>query len=298
MGVFLDAAYKILLEAQEPLSARDITERAVGCGYLVSLGKTPWQTMKSKLSTDILRRGDASRFMRSGQGRFALREWEAIAEYTADRYQKALFDEDIIVFPASSLPKYAPHRGIHQLDLAALIAETTTMRRAAAEDDLDVVQLVSAFIVRDGDRVLTHKRTKRLPESRLHGFYSLTFGGHLNPDDISPLFNISRAEQWAPWLMRELGEELKIRGGTLKLVYRGLLYDDSRPVSRQHVGVTYEVITEHAHFRIGERGFLTDAKFETLRDVRARADDFENWSQMLLAAMEASWQIVAPSGRT
>lgn len=299
MAIFLDAAYKILRDANEPLSAREITERAATRGYLTTGGKTPWQTMKSKLSTDILRRGEASRFMRSGQGRFALREWNAIGEYVADRYQKALFDEDIVVFPATSLSKYAPFPGIHQIDLGALISETVTMRRAAAEDDLSVVQLVSAFIVRDGARILTHKRTKRLPESRLHGFYSITFGGHLNPDDISPLFNISRAEQWAPWLMRELGEELQIRGSEMmRLVYRGLLYDDSRPVSRQHVGVTYEVLTRSAHFRIGERGFLTDAKFETLAEIRARSSEFENWSQMLLAAMEAEWQTPVPSGQT
>lgn len=290
MGIFLDAAYRILKEAGEPLSAREIAQRAAAADILRSIGKTPWQTMKAKLSTDILKRGEKSPFMRSRQGRFALREWEATPEFVADRFQKALFDEDILVFPASSLPRYAPRPGLHMIELAGLIAECGVKRRAAAEEDTSVIQLVSAFVVRSGGEVLTHKRTKRLPEARLHGFYSLTFGGHLNPDDVSPLFSISRAEQWAPWLVRELGEELIIRPGNIeKLIYRGLIYDDSQPVSRQHVAVTYEVLARTSAFQIGERGFLTDAKFETLKSIRARANEFENWSLLLLDAMEHSW---------
>ena len=289
MGIFLDAAYRVLKDRGEPLSARAITEDAVRQGYLTSAGSTPWQTMKSKLSTDILKRGERSPFKRSGQGRFALREWD-VTEYVADRYQKALFDEDIIVFPREILPRFAPSPGLHIVDLASLIQQCRPMRRRDAEANTSVVQLVSAFVVRNCDQILTHKRTKRLPESRLHGFYSLTFGGHLNPDDISPLFSPSVPEQWAPWLGRELGEEVILRGNSIKrMTFRGLLYDDSREVSRQHVGVTYEVAVETTSFSIGERGFLTDAKFERLEEIRSRVQEFENWSAMLLATLESEW---------
>lgn len=291
MGAFLDAAYRVLQEVSSPLSAREITEDAVRRGYLSSRGRTPWQTMKSKLSTDILRRGDSSPFMRSEQGRFALREWEAVPEYVADRYQKALFDEDIIVFPHEMLRQYAPLPGLHFTDLASLIRQCRPMRRLDAEADTSVVQLVSAFIVRHGKTVLTHKRTKRLPESRLHGYYSLTFGGHLNPQDIAPLFSPAKPDEWAPWLFRELGEEVVFRGNPItKLTFRGLLYDDSREVSRQHVGVTYEIAVESTAFSIGERGFLMDAKFETLGEIRSRVDEFENWSVRLLDEMESEWE--------
>src|SRR5688572_20630238 len=99
MPDFLNAAYKVLSKEKKPLSPREIVDLAVDNGWLLSKGKTPWQTMKSKLSTNILSRKDNSLFMRTSKGLFALREWvgENHTEYIADRYQKALMEEDILV---------------------------------------------------------------------------------------------------------------------------------------------------------------------------------------------------------
>lgn len=292
MGLFLNAAYTVLRQEHKPLSAREITELAQTRGLLRSEGQTPWQTMKSKLSTDILRRGESSFFMRSAEGRFALREWETdLPEYKADRYQKALFDEDIVVFPTSSLHRYVPGVGLFRgpVDSRSLRAELTPMRRRLAERDPTVIQLVSVFVVRHGNRVLTHKRTKRLPESRLHGYYSLSFGGHLNPDDVcSPLFDIFDPQQGMPWLARELGEEL-ILPTFSHFIFRGLLYDDSREVSRQHLGVVYDIVVPTEVFKIGERGFLMDAKFESVNSIRKRIAEFENWSLLLLQHLRSEW---------
>jgi len=283
MAHFLNAAYEVLNKENQPLSAREITRRALSEGLLQSAGRTPWQTMKSKLSTDILHRRNESLFMRTDKGKFGLRAWKGpLNEHIADRYQKALFDEDIIVIPADSLRRYVPQPGLYKgdFDRQALIAECRPMRRREAEENQGVIQLVSVFIVRYRDWYLTYKRTRRLPESRLHGFYSIAFGGHLNPDDMAPLFNIF--EPNSPFLTRELGEELRVRDGDIeRLDYRGLLYDDSRPVSRQHLGITHDVCLKAQRYEIGERGFLMDAKFETLEGITARLQDFENWSALL-----------------
>lgn len=291
MGTFLNAAYTVLRQEDKPLSVREITQLAQSKGLLISGGRTPWQTMKSKLSTDILRRGERSFFMRSAEGRFALREWETVVpEYKADRYQKALFDEDIVVFPASSLCRYVPGVGLFRgpVDSRSLRAELQPMRRRLAEDDATVIQLVSVFVVRHGNRLLTHKRTKRLPESRLHGYYSLSFGGHLNPDDISPLFDIFDPRQGMPWLVRELHEEL-ILPTSPHLNCCGLLYDDSRQVSRQHLGIVYDILVPTEEFKIGERGFLMDARFEPVDSIWKRSAEFENWSLLLLQHLESEW---------
>jgi predicted NUDIX family phosphoesterase len=64
--------------------------------------------------------------------------------------------------------------------------------------------------------------------------------------------------------------------------YRGLLYDDSRDVSKQHLGIAYDVFLDSSQFEIGERGFLMDAKFETLEQVVSRREEFENWSWILI----------------
>jgi len=286
VGQFLKAAYDVLKKENRALSALEIAEIALRDGTLRSDGKTPSQTMKSKLSTEILRRGVGSPFMRVAKGKFALREWgDLVAEHVADRFQKALFDEDIVVFPTTSLRKYVRVPGLYSgaFDHGALVSECQPMRRREAEESFEVIQLVSVFIVRNESRFLTYKRTKRLPENRLHGFYSISFGGHLNPNDIKPLLNIFDPDLATPLLLRELGEELRLAYDNVPVLeYRGLLYDDSREVSRQHLGVTYDVTLPDAGFEIGERGFLVDAKFESLDQVLARKSEFENWSVLLM----------------
>src|SRR5208283_618276 len=126
-------------------------------------GQTPSQTMKAKLSIDILKKGTDSLFKRSEKGRFALREWAGIQEHVADRFTKALFDEDIVVFPTALRSAFIPLIGLYdgRLDSQALLAECYPMRRRLAEEDPSVIQLVSVFIVRHESKYLTYKRTKR-----------------------------------------------------------------------------------------------------------------------------------------
>lgn len=285
MGEFLSAAYKVLQGEKRPLTAREITAVAISRGLLKTQGKTPWQTMKSKLSTDILLRQERSPFMRTEKGHFALREWRSLDEHIADRFQKALFDEDIVVIPRGSLQRYVPSLGLHPspIDSKSFRSECLAMRRRLAEDDPSVIQLVSVFVLKYRDKYLTYKRTKRLPESRLHGFYSVAFGGHLNPDDLPGLFDVFNPEQGRIFLIRELAEEVKLpRDAIANIIYRGLLYDDSRPVSRQHLGIVFDVILRSGEYKIGERGFLMDHKYETLTEILARSEDFENWSTLLV----------------
>ena len=119
VGQFLKAAYEVLNSEKRPLSAKEITEIAVREGRLKSSGKTPPQTMKARLSTEILRRGSDSIFMRVEKGQFALREWKGRwkggwTEHIAQRFKAALYDEDIVVFPAESsrstfpIPDFTP----------------------------------------------------------------------------------------------------------------------------------------------------------------------------------------------
>lgn len=287
MGVFLRSAYNVLKEEGRPLTAQQITTAAIEKGFLSTSGHTPSQTMKAKLSVDILRNGSRSLFKRSDKALFALREWADVNEHVADRYQKALFDEDIVVFPAELRSTYVPQIGLNTtpLESEGLLAECYPMRRRLAEEDASVIQLISVFVVRHGGKILTYKRSKRLPESRLHGFYSVAFGGHLNPEDVLHMFNIFDPEQSHGWLARELYEELRLEDKNNSIVglnYIGLLYDDSRPVSRQHLGLVYDVTLLSDKFSIGERGFLMDPKFETPQQIKDRISDFENWSVILV----------------
>lgn len=287
---FLELAEHYLRIENRPLSAREIVAKALHDGLLVSAGKTPWQTMKSKLSTDILNHGDSSRFKRVFQGAFALRDYDA-AEYVAARFKKSKLDEDIAVIPRSKLAQvvngvgYFPS-GIDRFKLSHL---STSMLRRQAEESFDVVQLVSVFIVRYSSKYLTHMRSGRLPESRLRGEYSMMLGGHLSVDDFSQLtldlFSGDEDLADCTYILRELSEELILDTDPI-IRSCGFIYDNSREVSAQHLGLVYEVTIDKPNFVIGERGFLLHPKFESIEEIRSRRGDFENWSWILMDDFE------------
>jgi predicted NUDIX family phosphoesterase len=240
--------------------------------------------MKSKLSTDIRQNGDVSLFMRTDENTFGLRLWKPYyGEYQAPRHQKALLDEDIVVFPTDIVREYVPKDGVWTEGVRSqeLLSSCFSVSRRQAEARFDIIQLVSVFVVRQGLSYLTYKRSRRLPEQRLHGSYSLAFGGHLNPEDVSPLLDIFVPELGLPLLQRELSEELIVEHQP-HFRYRGLLYDTSREISSQHLGIVYDVFLSSSTYEIGERGFLIDPRLETAQDINARLDAFENWSVMLL----------------
>src|SRR5689334_2244944 len=96
MASFLRAAFQILTERKSPMTSGDITRAALESALLHTAGATPEETMRARLSTDILRRKERSPFMRTDAGSFGLRVW-GLPEYVAPRFTKSLFDEDIAV---------------------------------------------------------------------------------------------------------------------------------------------------------------------------------------------------------
>jgi predicted NUDIX family phosphoesterase len=282
---FLDIAEIILAEENRPMSARELTALGISRGLLVSEGDTPWQTMKSKLSTDILNKGTESRFMRVFQGLFALRTFNH-DEFVAQRFKKNKLDEDIAVIHRTDLTQLIPGVGYFQcgIDRQKIGRLAFSKRRREAEEDLSVIQLVSVFVVTHKGRLLTHLRSARLPEQRLHGEYSMMLGGHLSVEDFAQLtldlFTESTLDD-CTYILRELSEELLLETSP-KISAKGYLYDESRQVSKQHLGLVYLVDIEEEKFKIGERGFLMNSQFETVEEINARIDNFENWSEVLL----------------
>ncbi|MGD2175611.1 MAG: winged helix-turn-helix domain-containing protein [Candidatus Brocadiaceae bacterium] len=70
----LEAAAKVLEEADEPLRCKEIAERALEAGYWASDGKTPAATIYSAIIREIAAKGDESRFRKVGRALFALAE--------------------------------------------------------------------------------------------------------------------------------------------------------------------------------------------------------------------------------
>ena len=70
---FADCAQKVLEEfgGKKPMHYREITEKALGKGWLVTGGKTPEATMYAQVITEIKRqqkRGERPRFVQHGRG--------------------------------------------------------------------------------------------------------------------------------------------------------------------------------------------------------------------------------------
>lgn len=282
---YLEIAEQLLQEFEKPMSSREIVTHAIGQGLLQSKGKTPWQTMKSKLSTDILHRGQQSRFMRVAQGLFALRSFDD-TEFIATRFIKNKLDEQIAVIDLAALKLLIPEPGYFQMgiDRGQISALAKPMQRRVAEDDFSVIQLVSVFVVHHKGTFLTHMRSARLPEQRLHGEYSLMLGGHLGIEDFAQLTLDLFSEDSlsdCSYILRELSEELVLNTDP-RVEPRGYLYDTSREVSKQHLGLVYFVDLKEKKFHIGERGFLMNAAFEDIPTIRSRSHQFENWSLVLL----------------
>ncbi|HEY7159187.1 MAG TPA: HTH domain-containing protein [Gemmataceae bacterium] len=69
----LDAAAKVLAEAGQPLSCQEMITAMAAKGYWTSPGgKTPAATLYSAILREIVTKGEASRFIKTERGKFAL----------------------------------------------------------------------------------------------------------------------------------------------------------------------------------------------------------------------------------
>lgn len=77
---FKECALKVLEQFgnKKPMHIKDITDKAIEMGWLVSEGSTPQSSMFSQLVTEIQhrqKRGEAQRFVKHGHGYFGLSRW-------------------------------------------------------------------------------------------------------------------------------------------------------------------------------------------------------------------------------
>jgi len=70
----LEAAYKVLSETGEAMTARQICEMALNMGYWEPQGSTPEATISSAMIIEMRKKGDDSRFERVGRGLFAVKK--------------------------------------------------------------------------------------------------------------------------------------------------------------------------------------------------------------------------------
>ncbi|MDP9334284.1 MAG: HTH domain-containing protein [Actinomycetota bacterium] len=295
---FLQVAYRVFMRSREPLSAKAVIERARREGMLSDkiAGRTPSQTMKSKLSVHIRKYGDRSPFVRTKPGRFYLRALltSSSAEYVAQPLRPPPARENIVAFPTSRLEgdrfqgvKTAWTKRYRRLFGSSPLE---TLPRLDAEERDDVKQVLTYVLVTRGTSVLSYRRgVYNRVEDSLRGARCVGFGGHVRESDRS-LFSDDFAGI-SEGAVRELNEELKFNtldrrrlsdGEGLRVV--ALLNDDSSAVGRRHFAVVmqFEVADESWNPERAEKS-ITQLRWITPTDgPRLRLHEFEYWSQLCL----------------
>ena len=314
-SMFLWSAEAVLRMHQRPMSVKAIYDAARDAGLLPENlhGKTPWQTMKSKLSVHIRQRKEHSTFVRTAAGRFYLRdllEGSALI-YEAPPWTPPPSNEMVTVFPSVLLSKNHQFQGVrtawhstynHLLRSQHCLA----LPRPQAEMTEDFKQIVTYVLVKRGDLFLAFRRgVYNYTADMLRGSDCIGFGGHVNQGDHT-LFSTDDAGI-ADAAFRELAEELvlpaedmhRLRTGEgLSVV--GLLNDDSSSVGRRHFAVIlqYEV-SSSSYWDNPIRGeeSITRLRWVGQPGVALDLDEFEYWSQLCFRQYAPGLVKTAPSSR-
>lgn len=282
----LAASADILREAGRPLHAQEIAHAILSSGSARLSGPTPWKTVTSRISTDIRNLEERSQFQRDGHARFALREW-GIAEFLVNRRRVNPIDETIKVVPMEKFQRLLQRcrpKPLHRLSIESLVAASLAMKRANAEETAAFVQLIPTFIVRCGRKVLTYRRTKRLPEARLHNSRCVSFGGHMQADDLPDLFARSYTDPCGA-MFRELHEELSFSEPVTPR-YLGVLYLTASQFEQQHAGIVFDVnVTASNYVESLETTMHADVRFIDARELSSWAEDLDSWSRVLVGVV-------------
>lgn len=313
---FLIVAKRLLEAERRPMSSREL----VDLGQKRQLfsdnvaGKTPYQTMKSKLSVHIRRFGEASPFVRTSPGHFYLRALlnggEAPFDAKPIRPQKSR--EKVLAYRASELDTISTWQGIQKRWRRVARSIFARLKpyylpRFDVEENNNFTQVVTYVLVSRGEALLSYRRgTYSRVDKFLQGAFCVGFGGHVVETDLD-LFNVDTMGVYE-CAARELAEELCLPNADLQRLRQreglrivGIINDDSSEVGRRHLAfvMRYEVSRDP----IWERPERGEKAITQLRWISARDPgqvwlwEFEYWSQLCLREYAPRLVLVRPAYR-
>jgi predicted NUDIX family phosphoesterase len=152
--------------------------------------------------------------------------------------------------------------------------------RSEVESDPTYKQIIPYVVLRCGEQVFHYTRGQKGSEVRLRSLRSIGVGGHISEADVSLFGDLYRSG-----LMREVEEEVHLDSPYTERSI-GLIIDDRTPVGQVHLGIVHVFDLAMPTARRRE-AVLTRAGFAPLAELRQQADEFETWSQFLLAERDA-----------
>jgi predicted NUDIX family phosphoesterase len=148
--------------------------------------------------------------------------------------------------------------------------------RAEVETDPSYKQIIPYVVLRCGDLAFHYTRGQKGSEARLRALRSIGVGGHISETDHSLFGDLYRQG-----LEREIAEEVVLDTAYTERCI-GLINDDRTPVGQVHLGIVHVFDLAEPKARRAEAA-LARAGFAPLAELRQQAEEFETWSQFLLA---------------
>jgi predicted NUDIX family phosphoesterase len=154
--------------------------------------------------------------------------------------------------------------------------------RPKAENDPAYKQIIPYALIAFGKTVLHYVRGKKAGEQRLVAKGSIGIGGHMNETDES-LFALDE-QAYRAGVEREVNEEIKIDTPFEDRIV-ALLNDDSTEVGRVHLGIVHIFKLKEPNVQKRE-AMITGLTFLTKKELMARRESLETWSQICLDSLE------------
>jgi predicted NUDIX family phosphoesterase len=192
-------------------------------------------------------------------------------------------DERVLVIPTERFRAACDFHGLRRADdaLRAAILDSAAYQflpRSQVETDPAFKQLIPYVVLRHGDELFHYRRGVSGTESRLRALRSVGIGGHISEDDAK-----GDGDPYRTGMLRELTEEVEIAGGWTE-TFLGFINDDRTPVGQVHLGVVHLFDLKSRSVRPREAA-LADAGFAPISELSATRQEFETWSQFVLAEL-------------
>ena len=158
------------------------------------------------------------------------------------------------------------------------------MLRSEAENNPSYKQLIPYVIMSHEGKYLSYVRGKRAGESRLVSKRSIGIGGHINPIDNMPLFNVDFYETYLAAVEREVAEEVSVETDHTDSIV-ALLNDESNEVGSVHLGIVHYWDLDKPKVEKREQ-MITQMSFMTIEELEQVRDTLETWSQKCLDGLE------------
>lgn len=291
-SIFLDIAEQVLSEMGHSMSARDIYNYASSKNLIKSDGLTPENTLRARLSENIKRQGNSSKFMRTGANKFALRKWtkskEDLKEYVAPNFEKDYSKEYVVCFSQEEIDRKGRFFGFNKnyqsyLNILSERSNLIVIKRSEANKNPNLKQIISYVLLKDKKgNYLSYQRGNYSNKNQLlKDVLCIGFGGHVNSKDLYDLFGISNGGIWNA-AYREVAEEVKfLLLSDLKLI--GVINDDSSYLGLTHFSFVFEAELPN-DFNIEDYNTelsINKLKLLSKKDLKNNFHKLEFWSQIL-----------------